>query len=369
MMQELIFENTGLPQDVLQLREAPMPEPKSHEVLVQITARNINPSDLMFVRGMYGIVPKLPSSAGFEASGVVIKSDEAGKIPVGMRVMFTAVGTWKTHIAIPAALVIPVPEEMSDEIACQAFVNPITAYAMIQKSGLKAGEWLLITAGASAFGKFAIQMAKAAGIKVAATVRHEDQKEYLIGLGADLVINSETEKLQKLIMQHTGDGISVVFDAVGGILGAKALASLRQGGKMMVFDMMCRRALERELHAGKKLADQQTIQNWIAESRAEIKASRLMVLDTAQKMEEFGAKAVREDISTIKFFVADVLMKVIDRAIQVHGALGITDDTLLSFWYRHERGARIYDGPDEVHKSALARSILKNYTIENGQSS
>jgi len=75
-----------------------------------------------------------------------------------------------------------------------------------------------------------------------------------------------------------------------------------------------------------------------------------------------GAKAVKEDISTIKFFVADVLMKVVDRAIQVHGALGITDDTLLSYWYRHERGARIYDGPDEVHKSALARSILKNYS-------
>jgi alkylation response protein AidB-like acyl-CoA dehydrogenase len=136
-----------------------------------------------------------------------------------------------------------------------------------------------------------------------------------------------------------------------------------------VFDMMCRRAMERELSLGKKLADQQTIQNWIAESRAEIKASRLLVLDTAQKMEQFGAKAVREDISTIKFYVADVLMKVIDRAIQVHGALGITDDTLLSFWYRHERGARIYDGPDEVHKSALARSILKNYSISNGHKS
>ncbi len=128
------------------------------------------------------------------------------------------------------------------------------------------------------------------------------------------------------------------------------------------FDMLCRRALSRELEVGKALADKQTIQNWIAESRAEIKASRLMVLDTAQKMQEHGAKAVKEDISTIKFFVADVLMKVIDRAIQVHGALGITDDTLLSFWYRHERGARIYDGPDEVHKSALARSILKNYS-------
>ena len=86
-----------------------------------------------------------------------------------------------------------------------------------------------------------------------------------------------------------------------------------------------------------------------------------MVLDTARKMKEQGAKAAKEEISTIKFFVADVLMKVIDRAIQVHGALGVTDDTLLSFWYRHERGARIYDGPDEVHKSSLARSILKNY--------
>lgn len=132
-----------------------------------------------------------------------------------------------------------------------------------------------------------------------------------------------------------------------------------------VFDLMCRRALSRELDLDKPLAEKQTIQNWIAESRAEIKASRLMVLDTAEKMQELGAKAVKEDISTIKFFVADVLMKVIDRAIQVHGALGITDDTLLSFWYRHERGARIYDGPDEVHKSTLARSILKNY-LSNG---
>lgn len=132
-----------------------------------------------------------------------------------------------------------------------------------------------------------------------------------------------------------------------------------------VFDLMCRRSLSRELDLDKPLAEKQTIQNWIAESRAEIKASRLMVLDTAEKMQELGAKAVKEDISTIKFFVADVLMKVIDRAIQVHGALGITDDTLLSFWYRHERGARIYDGPDEVHKSTLARSILKNY-LSNG---
>jgi alkylation response protein AidB-like acyl-CoA dehydrogenase len=125
--------------------------------------------------------------------------------------------------------------------------------------------------------------------------------------------------------------------------------------------MMCERALTRELDEHKSIASQQTIQHWIAESYAEIKAARLMVMDTANQIEKLGAKAAKVDISTIKFFVSDVLMKVIDRAIQVHGALGITDDTLLSFWYRHERGARIYDGPDEVHKTVLARHILKSY--------
>ncbi len=124
--------------------------------------------------------------------------------------------------------------------------------------------------------------------------------------------------------------------------------------------MMCERAIARELNPGKPLAGQQTIQSWIAESFASIKASRLMVLDTAKKIQESGAKSAKEDISTIKFFVSNVLMDVLDKAIQTHGALGITDDTVLSFWYRHERGARIYDGPDEVHKSVLARRILKS---------
>lgn len=129
------------------------------------------------------------------------------------------------------------------------------------------------------------------------------------------------------------------------------------------FDLMCHRAATRELSPGKMLGQKQTIQNWISESRAEINAARLMVLHTALKLDAEGTKAARLDISTIKFYVADILMKVLDRAVQTHGALGITDDTVLSFWYRHERGARIYDGPDEVHKSSLARHILKKYGI------
>ena len=130
------------------------------------------------------------------------------------------------------------------------------------------------------------------------------------------------------------------------------------------FQMMCKRAVEREMGDNTKLAQKQTIQNWIAESRAEINAARFMVLHAAHKMDAAGSKAAKNDISAIKFFVADILMKVLDRSIQTHGASGITDDTLLSFWYRHERGARIYDGPDEVHKASLAKSILKEYGLK-----
>ena len=133
------------------------------------------------------------------------------------------------------------------------------------------------------------------------------------------------------------------------------------------FSMMCRRASSRELQPGITLASKQSIQNFIAESRAEINAARLMVLDAAQKIDNADTYSARIDISLIKFYVANVLQKVLDRAIQVHGALGMSDDTLLSFWYRHERASRIYDGADEVHKARAARLILKQYnTPSNG---
>ena len=128
------------------------------------------------------------------------------------------------------------------------------------------------------------------------------------------------------------------------------------------FDMMCERAVSRELSPGKPLASKQTIQNWIADSRAEINASRLMVLDAARKIDEEGAESAKVEISTIKFFVAQVLQQVLDRAVQIHGALGMTDDTPLASLFRHERAARIYDGADEVHKSRVAREILKSYS-------
>ena len=129
------------------------------------------------------------------------------------------------------------------------------------------------------------------------------------------------------------------------------------------FEMMCQRAATRLLAPGKPLGTRQIVQEWIADSRAEINASRLLVLQAAEKIEHEGSRAAREDISIIKFYVANVLHRVLDRAIQAHGALGITDDLVLSYWYRHERAARIYDGPDEVHKSVVARIYLKKHGL------
>ncbi len=127
------------------------------------------------------------------------------------------------------------------------------------------------------------------------------------------------------------------------------------------FDIMCNRAAQREVAPGRLLGSQGMVQAWVAECRAEINAARLMVLDTARKIDTEGVYAAREEISLIKFFVAGVLMRVLDRALQTLGGLGMSDDTPIAFWYRHERASRIYDGPDEVHKMSVARRILQKY--------
>jgi acyl-CoA dehydrogenase len=130
------------------------------------------------------------------------------------------------------------------------------------------------------------------------------------------------------------------------------------GQMQRAFELMCSYALERESF-GSPLAEKQTVQNWIADSAAEIQACRLMTLDAAHKIDS-GDEA-RVEVSLIKFFAARVLHDVIDRAVQVHGARGLTDLSPLGAMYAMARGARIYDGPDEVHRMVVARRILKQF--------
>lgn len=124
-------------------------------------------------------------------------------------------------------------------------------------------------------------------------------------------------------------------------------------------ELMVARAASRVIGPGdRRLGESDIVRAWIAECAAEIGAARLLVLHTAWRIGAVGARAARNDIAMIKFHVAAVLQKVVDRALQVHGGLGVTDYTLLGWFYREERAARIYDGPDEVHKISVARQLL-----------
>ena len=135
------------------------------------------------------------------------------------------------------------------------------------------------------------------------------------------------------------------------------------GCSARALEMMVAYARRRETR-GQKLAEFQTVQNWIADSVAERQAARLLTLHAAWKMDR--GEDARTEISLIKFFGAKVLHDVLDRAIQVHGALGFSDDTPLAGWYREARAARIYDGPDEVHRMVVARRTLKELELKEG---
>lgn len=126
------------------------------------------------------------------------------------------------------------------------------------------------------------------------------------------------------------------------------------------FDMLCERAVSVDVH-GSLLSEKQTVQNWVAECAASIESTRLLTLHTAWKIDQVGASQARTEIAMIKYHGAAVLHDVIDKAIQTHGSLGFCTDMPLEQMYRWARAARIYDGPDEVHRVTVARRLLKEY--------
>ena len=177
------------------------------------------------------------------------------------------------------------------------------------------------------------------------------------GNHAEIVYRSVRVPYENLI-GNEGDGFALAQKRLGPGRIHHAMRWLGQSQR--AFDMLCERAVSRFTH-GSLLAEKQMIQQWVADSAAEMQAARLMTLHAAWKMDQVGASKSRVEIAMIKYFGAKVLYDVIDRAIQIHGALGYSTDLPLESMYRHARAARIYDGPDEVHKVTVARQILKGY--------
>ena len=163
---------------------------------------------------------------------------------------------------------------------------------------------------------------------------------------------------QTNLLGHAGAGFAIAQERLGPGRIHHCMRWL--GIASRSFDLLCAYANQRVITAeGDTLADRQIVRHWVAELDAEIRSARLLTLHAAWKIDTDGAKGARDQISAIKFSVAGTMLKAVDTAIQVHGALGVTDDTILAYWYSHERAARIYDGADEVHKTSLGRRISR----------
>ncbi|MCS6884960.1 MAG: zinc-dependent alcohol dehydrogenase family protein [Acidobacteriota bacterium] len=233
------FDRFGDPLDVLRLEEVPMPEPKAGEVLIRLLARPINPSDLMTILGLYGRLPQLPATPGYEAVGEIAALGEGVVgFSVGQRVIPLGIaGTWQEYTVAPVDRLISVPEQMSDATAAQFVVNPLTAWVMVvEELGLRPGDWLLQTAAASALGKIVVQLGKLRGFKTVNVVRRPEQVEQLKVLGADVVICSPNgifaNEVRRLV---AAEGVCYAIDAVGGEVGAEVVRSLASHATMLIY--------------------------------------------------------------------------------------------------------------------------------------
>ncbi|WP_339911241.1 zinc-dependent alcohol dehydrogenase family protein [Symmachiella dynata] len=240
-MQAVVLNQFGEPADVLRIESRDQPVPASGHVRVRMLASPINPSDLMMIRGQYGILPELPATPGFEGVGIVEASGGGllGKFLVGKRVAVLngTTGNWQEQTTVPAKQAVPLGKELSVEQAAMFFVNPATAYVMTrQVLKVPRGAWLLQTAAGSALGKMVIRLGRKYGFRTLNVVRREEQVAELKSLGGDAVIAASPAELPAAVTEITGGrGVPYAIDPVGGALGTAVVQSLGKGGRMLVF--------------------------------------------------------------------------------------------------------------------------------------
>ena len=242
-MRSVRFSQFGNPVKALTLEDIPRPDAASGEVLLRVTARSINPSDLLAVSGQYGILPKLPATPGNECVGVVeALGDGVTALQIGQRVVPIRPnqGTWQEYITVQADRVLPVPDGVPDAQAATLLVNPPTAWIMLHEIlRVQPGDWILQTAAGSAVGTWVIKIAKQIGAKTINVVRRRDQVDILTALGADEVICTADEDVMERVKAVTnGKGVPYALDAVGGTTGAQAYNALGRNGKMLVYGLL-----------------------------------------------------------------------------------------------------------------------------------
>lgn len=240
-MKAAVFDRFGEPADVLEVRDVPTPEPGPGQVRVRMIASPVNPSDLLFTRGRYTIVPAPPSVPGFEGVGVVEAAGPGlyGRALVGRRVAVINGdgGDWAEFAVIPAFQAIPVPAALDDAQVASLFVNPATAIALVRHElDVPRDAWLLQSAGGSMLGRMIIRLGRRDGFRTLNVVRRRDSIDELKALGADAVISTEGGPIPDQVRAIVGgEGVAHAIDCVGGDTGTQLFDSLAQNATLIVY--------------------------------------------------------------------------------------------------------------------------------------
>jgi NADPH:quinone reductase-like Zn-dependent oxidoreductase len=272
MMKAIVFEQFGEPADVLRVRDVPLPEPGPGEVRVRMIASPINPSDLLVVRGRYGVLPRLPATPGFEGVGVVEKVGPGllGRLVQGKRVVAIngKGGNWAEYAVIPARQARPVAPDLPDEQVASFFVNPATVLAMVRHVlRVPKGEWLLQAAAGSALGRMIIKLGRHDGFKTLNVVRRREAIAELKALGGDAVVASADGPIDEQVRRIAGaEGVRYALDPVGGDTGTAIFQALAAEGRMLVYGTLSQEPLRidpRGMIAGHRVVEGFWLGHWM----------------------------------------------------------------------------------------------------------
>ena len=273
-MKAIVFEQFGEPAEVLRLQDVPIPEPGPGQVRVRMIASPVNPSDLLVVRGQYGVLPALPATPGFEGVGVVDRAGPGllGRLVLGKRV--TVIngdgGNWAEYVTIPARQARPVAADIPDEQVASFFVNPATVLAMVRHVlRVPRGAWLLQSAAGSALGRMIIKLGRHDGFKTLNVVRRREAIDELKALGADAVIASSDGPIDEQVHRIAGpDGVKYAIDPVGGDTGTGVFRALAAEGRMLVYGTLSGEPIQidpRLMIAGKRVVEGFWLGHWMRE--------------------------------------------------------------------------------------------------------
>jgi NADPH:quinone reductase-like Zn-dependent oxidoreductase len=239
-MRQLQLIAHGEPSDVIELNTVSEPGLGQEDVLISMEAAPINPSDFLFVRGIYGVRAAFPSPVGAEGVGRVTKiGSKVDPALRGKRVLILPTyeqGTWADEVVVQVGNLVPMSDEADPLQLSMIGINPATAYLLLNRYvSLMPGEWIGQTAANAAMGQYIIALAKLAGVKTLNVVRREEAAEQVRQWGGDRVV-LEGDNLQKDIEEALdGKKLSLVLDMVGGTPVGELAKSLKPGGSIVVY--------------------------------------------------------------------------------------------------------------------------------------